>query len=288
MKILWMTSLRPIGASKENDRIQNIFLNSILNINKNIKFSFTQFEDKGVKNYIKKKKIISFFLNIKKNKLPKDKKYSNKLMLCNALKQYLDNDFNYLVSSTADIFIPSNLFDTLGNIKYLKNKKEFCALVYPNILNKNGIINSTTKPHFGIDIFIFKLKKKSIFKIIEAIKHWDQYDWGINDNFYVSLCELLNIPIYNVYKKISIIKFENDFKTIKENRNWQISSWNQNKKYFLNFLVKNKLSKMYANGSYYFLLLKILRITDFNLKLLLVYFRFYLFLPIRIIWKIFK
>ena len=39
-----MTSLRPIGASKENDRIQNIFLNSILNINKNIKFSFTQFE----------------------------------------------------------------------------------------------------------------------------------------------------------------------------------------------------------------------------------------------------
>ena len=60
MKILWMTSLRPIGASKENDKIQNLFINSVQNIDKNIKFSFTQFDDSGVQNYIKKKKLIHF------------------------------------------------------------------------------------------------------------------------------------------------------------------------------------------------------------------------------------
>ena len=57
MKILWMTSLRPIGRSKENDRIQNLFLNSVLNINKEIKFSFTQFDDFGVNKFIQPKLI---------------------------------------------------------------------------------------------------------------------------------------------------------------------------------------------------------------------------------------
>ncbi len=64
MKILWMTSLRPIGTSYENDRIQNIFLNSILCIKKKIKFSFTQFDDTGVKKFVKKKKIKFFFCQL--------------------------------------------------------------------------------------------------------------------------------------------------------------------------------------------------------------------------------
>tara|TARA_Y100000741_G_scaffold365083_2_gene358907 strand:+ start:280 stop:1155 length:876 start_codon:yes stop_codon:yes gene_type:complete len=285
MKILWMTSLRPLGASEENDKIQNIFLNSVLNINKKIKFSLTQFDDKGVKKYIKEKKINSFYVNIKKNKLPRGKKYSNKLMLLNALKQYLDNDFNYLVYSTADIIVPSNIFDILKNNNNLYKNKEFCALVFPNILIKNGVIKSITKPHFGIDIFIFKLKKKNINKIFDAIKYWDQYDWGINDNFYVSLCELLSLPIYNIYKKTSILKFENDFRTIKENRSWQISAWNENKNYFLTFLKKNNLSQMYAKGSYYYLLIKIFRLSDLNFKLIFIYIRFFFNLPLRIIKK---
>ena len=67
MKILWMTSLRPIGASKENDKIQNLFLNSVLSIDKYIKFSLTQFDDKGVFDYIKKKKSDLFMLIIKRN-----------------------------------------------------------------------------------------------------------------------------------------------------------------------------------------------------------------------------
>ena len=94
------------------------------------------------------------------------------------------------------------------------------------------MIKSLTTPHYGIDIFIFRINKKTAKKFLKSIKDWNQYDWGISDNFYVSVCELLNLPIYNIFKKVSILKFENDFKTINESRNWQISSWNENKIFF--------------------------------------------------------
>ena len=85
---------------------------------------------------------------------------------------------------------------------------------------------------------MYKLKKTSVKKILKSIKHWDQYDWGINDNFYVSLCDLLNIPIYNIYKNTTILKYENDFKTINETRKWQITSWKENKNIFSIFKSK--------------------------------------------------
>ena len=238
MNALWMTSLRPIGKSLENDKIQELFVNSLENFGSKITLSLTQFDDNGVKEYIDNKKINKFFINFPRNKLPSGTKYSNKIMLENALDQYLKNNFEYLIYSTADILLPNNLFEEVENIeRKLGKNKEFCSLVFPNILNKNGYIKSYTTPHYGIDLFIFKLKKISVIKLKKAIKSWKQYDWGINDNFYVSVCELLNLPIFNIYKKIEIIKFENDFKTINENRGWQINSWKKNQKYFINLCL---------------------------------------------------
>ena len=286
MSVLWMTSLRPLGKSIENDKIQEVFVKSVLNINKKIKFSLTQFDDDNVESYLKNNEINCYYKNYEKNKLPKGKKYSNKIMLENCINQFLENDFEYFVYSTADILVPKNLFSLIENKNELKLFSEFCALVYPNVLNKNGEIKSATTPHYGIDIFVFKIKKNSAEKIKNAIKHWNQYDWGINDNFFVSISELLEIPIFNIYKDIQIIKFENDFKTINENRNWQINSWKENQVYFKEYLKKNNLSSLYAKGSYHFLLYKIFRIKDMNFNLLIVYLKFYLFTPILIIKKI--
>tara|TARA_Y100000741_G_scaffold334537_1_gene291809 strand:+ start:894 stop:1790 length:897 start_codon:yes stop_codon:yes gene_type:complete len=286
MNILWMTSLRPIGKSKENDKIQELFIKSLENYKKKITLSLTQFDDEGVRQYIDKKNIKKFYINFPRNKLPLGTKYSNKIMLNNSLDQYLNNNFEYLVYSTADILLPDNLFDEVDSIKKkLGENKEFCSLVYPNILKKNGSIESMTTPHYGIDIFIFRLKKNSILKFQNAIKSWDQYDWGINDNFYTSVCELLNLPIYNMYKNIKIIKFENDFKTINENRDWQVDSWKRNQKYYIKFLKNNNLSLLYAYGSYYYLLFKIFKLRDFDLNLFIVYFKFYLNTPKQLIYK---
>ena len=63
-----------------------------------------------MKNFIEQKNIKNFYTNISKN-LPENKKYSNKLMLDNALDQFIENDtFDYLIYSTADIIVPNNLF----------------------------------------------------------------------------------------------------------------------------------------------------------------------------------
>ena len=288
MSVLWMTSLRPIGKSSENDKIQDLFIKSVQNIEKPIKFSLTQFDDDNVEEYLIKNKINCYFSNIEKKKLPRDKKYSNKLMLENGLNQFLKSDFNYFIYSTADLLIPKNIYFHIENMKEFNSYHEFCALVYPNILKKNGIIKSVTTPHYGIDIFIFKITKKSAEKLKNAILNWHQYDWGINDNFYVSVCELLNLPILNIYKDINIIKHENDFKTINENRDWQINSWNENQKYLINFLKDNNLSKLYATGSYYYLLLKIFRLKDMSINLVITYIKFYLKLPLALLSKISK
>ena len=288
MSALWMTSLRPIGNSIENDNIQDLFIKSVQSIEKSIKFSLTQFDDDNVESYIIKNKIDCYFSNIEKKKLPKDKKYSNKLMLENGLNQYLKNNFNYFVYSTADIIVPKNIFYHIESMKEFHSFNECCTLVYPNILKKNGLIKSFTTPHYGIDIFIFRITKKTAEKFKNAILNWHQYDWGINDNFYVSVCELLNLPICNIYKDINIIKHENDFKTINENRDWQINSWNENQKYFLNFLEDNNLPKLYATGSYYYLLLKIFKLKDMSINLAITYIKFYLKLPFALLNKLVK
>ena len=96
------------------------------------------------------------------------------------------------------------------------------------------------------------------------------------------------MPIFNIYKDINIIKHENDFKTINENRDWQINSWNENQKYFLNFLKDNNLPKLYATGSYYYLLFKIFRLKDVSMRLIIVYIKFYLKLPFALLSKLSK
>ena len=284
-----MTSLRPIGQSIDNDNIQNLFMDSIKNIEAKVTLSLTQFDDEGVKEYIDKKNIKNYFVNFEKKNLPMGTKYSNKIMLENAIDQYLKDDFEYFVYSTADILVPKTIFQSIEKIKTkIGISKNFCALIYPNILKKNQIIESETTPHYGIDLFVFKISKDKILKLQEAIKSWDQFDWGINDNFYVSVCEMLNLPIYNIYRENKLIKIENDFKTIKEDRTWQTTSWKKNQKFFIKFLSKNNLSLLYAYGSYYYLLIKIFRFSDFNFNLIIVYFKFYIKTPLHLIKKILK
>ena len=56
MKTLWMTSLRPFGISTSNDLIQENFINSIISLQSNIEFSFTQFDELGVQDFVRFKK----------------------------------------------------------------------------------------------------------------------------------------------------------------------------------------------------------------------------------------
>lgn len=272
MKILWLTSFRPMGKSKSNDLFQSIFVDSVKSLNLDITFSLTQFEESNVEKLIEEKNINKFFINIPKSSLPEGKKYSNKIMLDNALEQFANQgDFQYLIYSTADIVVPNNLEFTLKNIK----DQNFCAFIWPNIHVVNGNIQSTFWPYYGIDLIIFKISKDKSIKFKEIIKSYNQYDWGINENFYISVCEPLELRKINLYKNSKVLKFDNDFKAFVEDRTWQIKTWTENQNYFLNFLEKNKISKLYAYGSYYYLLFKIFNIRDLNFNLFLSYLIYY-------------
>ncbi len=285
MKALWLVSFRPVGKSKVNDFYQSLFVDSIKSIEFDITFSLTQFDEENVEDFIKEKKIKNFYKNIPKHELPKNKKYSNKIMLDNALDQFLkEEEFQYLIYSTADIIVPNNLFKIISNIK----EENFCALIYPNTHVTNGKVKNSFWPHYGIDLIIFKISKKkaSIFK--EIIKSYNQYDWGINENFYIAASEALGLKRINLFKFVNLIKFENDFDAFVEDRSWQINSWKQNQKYLINFLKHNNLSKLYAHGSYYYLLYKIFNLRDLNFRLFLSYLIFYPYNLIKKIISIFK
>ena len=232
----------------------------------------TQFEEPNVKEFIEEKKIKNFYIDISKKELPNNKKYSNKLMLDNALDQFISKDnFDYLIYSTADIIVPNNLFKNLSNIK----DENFCALIYPNTHITNGVIRISFWPHYGIDLIIFKLSKEKATVFKKIIESYNQYDWGINENFYIAASEVLGLKKYNLFKYCNVLKFDNDFEAFTEDRSWQINSWRENQGYLLNFLNSNNLSKLYANGSYYYLLFKIFNFKDLNLNLFFAYLIFY-------------
>ena len=239
MKILWLVSFRPIGKSKVNDFFQNIFVDSIKSLDEDITFSLTQFDEKNVEEFVKRKEIKNFYKNITKSELPNNKKYSNHIMLNNALDQFIENDFEYLVCSSADVIVPNNFFREVSKIK----DNDFCSLIYPNIHITNGIVKNNYWPHYGIDLICFKISKNKALKFKEIIKNYKQYDWGIIENFYISVCEILDLKKINLFKKMNVIKFENDFKSFSEDRSWQIKSWKLNQKYFLRFLKKNNFFK---------------------------------------------
>jgi hypothetical protein len=107
------------------------------------------------------------------------------------------------------------------------------------------------------------------------VEDWQQYDWGIVDNFLISISDKIKLNFVNLYKNSNIIKFENDFYSFGENSSSQKLSWIENNHNYLKFLKKNRINSLYAKGSYYFLALKFFRIKDLNLMLFICYLKLF-------------
>jgi hypothetical protein len=286
MKALWWTSFRPFGVSNDNDNTQNIFLNSIKSYKTNVTLIVTQFGEKNVKKTLARQDINFIFKEYPKKKLPIGERFSNKIMCENALQEYCkkSSDYHYLIYSTCDIIVPNNLLEELKNIEY----KNFMAYVFPNTLIKNGKLFNKINPIYGVDIIIFKIDKKIAKKFLTLNKDWEQYGWGINENYFMCMKDALNIPSVNLWKKMDVIKFENDFKSFNESRKNQIIEWNKNNEYFIKFLKKNNLSLLWSKGSYYYLILRHFNFKLLSLSLFLKYLLFFLGLPFVVLRKIFK
>lgn len=284
MKILWQVSFRPLKKSQNNDNIQANFLENISKLDLDITLAVTQFDEVGIEEFIKKKNLKYKYFNFPKHKLPEGKKYSNSIMLKNSLVHYINNEYDYFIFSNSDIEIDTDIAAVLKSIKI----ENYMGFIYPNILIKNGVKIHPSTPHYGIDFIAFKLTKKNANQFLNFVNNYQQYDWGLIDNFYIACTDLLNLKTQNLFKKVKLIKYENKFSDFDENRGWQIESWNENFKYFKIFINQMKLSKFYLSGSYYFLLIKLFSIKDLNFTLFLVYLRLFLKLPFHVVKKIFN
>jgi hypothetical protein len=272
MKLLWSTSFRSFGKSSNNDNIQKNFISSLSLINLNLTLFVTQFGELGIEDEIKKNQLKYIYKDCK-DKIPEKKKYSNKYMLKYSLQEFLKSDYDYYIHSTADLILPFRMIENL--VKFKNNNILF--FVFPNTLIVNGKIINPNTPLFGIDIFIFKIDKTKAKIFLDLVESWEQYDWGIVDNFLISVADKMKLEFVNLYKNSNIIKFENDFLSFNENTTWQKESWNKNKVYFINFLKKNKISTLYAHASYYYLVYKFFKIKDLNLNLTICYVKLFFF-----------
>lgn len=266
MKILWSTSFRSFGKSTNNDNIQKNFLTSLVSQNFDLTLFVTQFGEMGIENEIKKNNL-KYIYKDAKDKIPSTKKYSNKYMLKYSLEEFLKGDYDYYIHSTADLMLPFNMIENLKKFK----KNDILFFIFPNTLVVNGKILDPSTPLFGIDIFIFKIDKNKAKTFLNLVEDWDQYDWGVVDNFLIAAADNMKLDFANLYKNSNIIKFENDFSSFNEDTSWQSKSWRENNNYFKKFLKKNNLSNYYAIGSYYYLAYKFFRVRDLNFNLLICY-----------------
>jgi len=84
VKILWQVSFRPLNKSANNDDIQNKFIKNISKLNLDITLAVTQFDEEGIEDFLNKENLKYKFFNFPKKKLPREKKYSNSIMLQNS------------------------------------------------------------------------------------------------------------------------------------------------------------------------------------------------------------
>ena len=271
MKFLWSTSFRSFGRSVNNDILQKNFLNSLKSLNLDITLFVTQFGEEEVESQLKEQSI-KYIYKDAKDKIPANKKYSNKYMLKYSLEEFLSSHYDYYVHSTVDLILPFNIKESL--LKF-KNKTNTLFFIFPNTLVVNGKLTNPNSPLFGIDIFIYKIDKEMAKSMLYLVEDWEQYDWGIVDNFLISISEKIKLDFVNLYKTSNIIKFENDFYSFGENSSSQKLSWIENNNNYLKFLKKNRINSLYAKGSYYFLALQFFRIKDLNLMLFICYLKLF-------------
>ena len=122
-------------------------------------------------------------------------------MLKNSLNYYIKKNFDYFIFSNADILISKKII----NILKLVETKDYMGFIYPNTLIKNGEVISSFTPHYGIDFIAFKLTKKKAKLFLKLLNDYEQYNWGVIDNFYIAVGEALGMNLSFLAQNTRII-----------------------------------------------------------------------------------
>ena len=273
-KILIATTFRYANKGSKNYNYQKKFLLSLNCSFERIDLFVNRFGENNIKDFVTK-----YFKGnvIFRNTKLINYKWSHSILLKNATSHYIKyhNRYEYISWSTSDIKYTKKIFKYLSNAK----SKQLLLTYFPNTMIN---YNNTILP-FGLDVFFIKTSKNNLKKLIKILEDYPNYDWGIFEQFLFSLSELFKLKIINLRDYGMIYKYENNRK--KNYRSTQVSSWEVNKKIFLKFLKKYKLTDLYANGSMYFISYKIFKNT---FKFNKFYIKIICLLSIKFIFRIFK
>jgi hypothetical protein len=278
MKILWVTTFRSFGISKKNDAVQKKFLADIKKLKNDITLSVTIFNESNIRKNVKIKGISPVFFK-NKNKLLHNSKYSQSICMQNAIK-LLDNTYDCVVWSTADISIPKNFITKIESYK----EKNILMTAFPmHYVNSKKEVDSYSS-NWGLDLFILKIKsQEKIIKFKKLINQCQNYGWGCYEHFFSSVSDGLRIKYINICKNLVIKKFNNDRNAFNDLRENEIKSWKINQNYLIKYLQRNNLSQFFAKGSMYFLIYKFFNLRELNFRLFIIYIKILLKFPFNLI-----
>lgn len=251
-KIVICTTFRDFKGT-ENDGIQRLFLNSLeKQTYQNFVLIVTLFGEKSVKAEIDKYNFSSCFYE---ENVPKPYRYSHKAVLNNAINhcKSLNEDF-IVIWTTCDIFFNDSFFQSIiENCAKNTIGTSHPHIIYSSILDFNNSISPKviSSINQGFDLVYFDRSVIENIKIQNAIRNFQNYDWGLYEHFLISLNELLEecfMP--NLFEYSKICKIENNRELTNESKVFFEKSHQLNKIKFDDFLKENQISTRYLNLTY--------------------------------------
>ena len=247
-EIIVCTTMRDFKGS-DNDLIQLKFLNSLKTQEKvKIRLVVTLFGEKKVPEIVYR----IFEDAIIYDGTQGDYKYSHTQVINNAI------DFNKKENKVA---LP--ILWTTCDVIY---DKDFISKCFP-YLQKKSIV--TSHPHkiidlqnpndknridgldSGFDVLIFSSRFVSDNKFTKSLNHYVNKDWGVYEQFLISLNELIiDSKLYNIYEESVVSKILNNRKLTNEPNKFMIESYKRNSQVFLEFLKNYSLNSNYFKPTY--------------------------------------
>lgn len=250
-RLLYCTTLRDFKGTR-NDEIQKLFLKSIANQSyQHFEMVITLFGEQRVEKVVKQYGFKSFFYFQE----PRGYKYSLSYVLLNAVNHAKEMGYErYIVLwSTCDIILDPHLLETI--LKY--NQPNMLGTTHPNLAfrcledyykGENLIREELSE---GFDFLFFDNYFLNNESVINSIKKYIFYNWGIFEHFLIALAELHeNITMMNFYTIANVIKIYNNRKLTKESNQFLADSHSNNLETFRKFLIHNNIKDKYFSLTY--------------------------------------
>lgn len=232
-----------------NEAIQRLFLQSINDQTyRNWKLVVTIFNEKHVQEEIEKCAMNAVFYTTGP---VTEHRFSLTEVLLNTISESRREHNSIVLWTTCDILYQPDFFQ-----KLIENYSEnLFAISHPHItynsiddLGTNNCVAASINT--GMDLIAMAGAIFASDEVVELVKKYKHYDWGIFEHFLVGLSQVVSGHNINLYGVSNISKIENDRQVNNETSLWLQNCWERNKVVLDQFISDYDLSKNLLNLTY--------------------------------------